>query len=166
MLAAVAVREYPFPGQMRVRLPFPKVARIFGWVLEVVATLFAILTVFSPPADAPVVLVVLASLAVALMGELTRSGYSEIVVTAGSRRVSGGLCTRLGRVPMLYVEGQVPPGKRLAVLRTPSNQHAMYGLYLPGTRARSRPGLMHFHTREEAEEVSGWVSDVLDRGTS
>lgn len=160
MLAATPERDSPLPGQTRIQLPFAPLVRGFAWTLEAVSLLFAGLSLFAPPGDAPWALVLLASLAVALMSELLRTGCSEIIVTAESRRVSGGLRTRAGPVPMLYFEAQLPMGTELGLRRIDADGHTMYELHLPAG-SKGRGGLMHFHTREEAELVREWVREAL-----
>lgn len=162
LLSAPNERQLLPDGTLEISRRVPAMVRVFGWVVEILSLLFALLAIiFGTPGDAPLVLVLLASFALAGLGEFCRSGASELRVEPGRRRLVGRMRTRFGTIPLSEQSLPLSAETRLAVTRKRANGHDFY--YLVGRRAGSGRSVPLFsHTqRDGAEEVLAWVQAFL-----
>ncbi|MCH8479786.1 MAG: hypothetical protein LAT56_17875, partial [Wenzhouxiangella sp.] len=161
LISPIERRDLP-DGTLEITRRVPPAARVFGWAIEILSILFAVLSVLTgAPADAPLLLVLAGSLVVAGLGEFCRTGVSELRVEPGARRIVGRVRTRFGTVPMSETSVVLAAGTRLAVTRKIVNRHEFYYLMArePGQR-RSVPLFSH-PERDGAEQVLEWVSQRL-----
>jgi len=158
VLSSPNEREVLPDGTLRIIRRVPKLVRVFGWVIEILSLFFALLSIIlGAPGDAPLILVLLASLALGGMGEFCRTGLSELRVEPGSRRIIGRMQTRFGTIPLSEKSVLLSTRTALSVGRRRSNDHDFFYV-LAREQGKGRSVPLYSHTeREGAEEVLGWV---------
>lgn len=158
LLSSPNEREVLPDGTLRIIRRVPKLVRVFGWAIELLSLLFALLAIiFGAPGEAPLILVLLGSLALGGLGEFCRTGLSELRIEPGSRRIVGRMQTRFGTVPLSEKTALLSTSTVLSVGRRHANDHDFYYL-LAREQGKERSIPLFSHTeREGAEEVLGWV---------
>ena len=162
MLTAPIERQELPDGTLKITRRVPKLVRVFGWTIEILSILFAVLAVLTGAhGEAPLLLALAASLVVAGMGEFCRTGVSELRVEPARRRIVGRVRTRFGTVPMSEKSVVLATGTRLTVTRKIVNGHEFFYLMgrEPGQR-RSVPLFSHPEA-EGVEQVMAWVNERL-----
>jgi len=142
----------------------PMVLRVFGWTIEILSSLFAVLSVLTAtPGDAPLPLVLLATLALVGVGEFCRTGASELRVEPHRRRIVGRMRTRFGTIPMSQRSVMLDANTQLAITARRVNGHEFHYLVAREQgKGRSVPLFSH-PERDGADEVLGWVREHLGR---
>ncbi len=162
MLNSPNERQVLPDGTLEIIRRVPAVVRVFGWTIEIMSLLFAVLAIVTGAhGDAPIVLVLLASLALGGLGEFCRTGASELRVEPGRRRIVGRMRTRFGTVPLSEKSVLLSANTVLSVARKHANDHDFY--YLMGREQGKRRSVPLFsHTeRAGAEEVLDWVQGFI-----